>query len=69
VDYTPRTLVRGGEDRCRRCAWDAAGGLVLGQPYPPSHTCLSHETPGQAATRERQQHLDRINRVTRRRTR
>jgi hypothetical protein len=61
VDFTVRTRARGGEDTCRRCAWDDAGGS-LGVPYPPSHTCLSHETPAQAATRQRQQHLDRINR-------
>jgi hypothetical protein len=68
-DYTVRTRVRGGEDACRRCAWDEAGGQ-LGMPHPPSHSCRSNETAIEYATRSRQAQLDRINnRATRQRTR
>jgi hypothetical protein len=67
-DYTVRTRVQGGEDTCRRCAWDDAGGQ-LGVPHPPSHTCRSHETATEAGIRSRQAQLDRINRATRQRTR
>lgn len=62
-----RTRTRGGEDRCRRCAWDRNGGQ-LGVPYPPAHTCLSHETPGQAAARQRARRLAQLDRQDRSRS-
>jgi hypothetical protein len=53
------TRQRGGEDRCPACIRQRHGG-GLG-PEPP-HTCLTHQTIGQLATRQRAKRLARMNR-------
>jgi hypothetical protein len=70
LDFTVRTRRRGGTDRCPACirsrsdqlgAWsfdlDGNPGQVL-----DDHTCLDHETPGQAATRQRARRLAQFDR-------
>jgi hypothetical protein len=63
VDLTIRTRVRGGEERCPACIRDRDGGLG-----PRVHTCATHQTPGQIATRQRAAQLARLDR-NRQRTR
>jgi hypothetical protein len=57
VNLSIQTRRRGGEDSCPACIRDRDGGLG-----PRVHTCLTHQTPGQIASRQRAEQLAKLDR-------